>query len=163
MPALPQKMMAEGSGQNGLRSNQASLNHTNPRMLSPLGTVWLRQFCFSNSMFLCCLRGEHSVSISMLVLSMASQFAYQLLSTPSRSHTPLSTQKDSGACFPIHGKLDLLPVSEGSDHQPRTVSQVFVEVPEVCITNINGAVLLSLFPLVPELRQPGKSMGAGNL
>lgn len=90
-------MMAEGSGQNGLRSNQASLNHTNPWMLSPLGTVWLRQFYFSNSIYLFCLWDEHLVYISMLVLSIASQFAHQFLSAPFPfSHTSLHTKGQWG-------------------------------------------------------------------
>lgn len=77
-------------------------------------------------------------------------------------------------CLPIHTKGQwglvlssvgscLLPVSERSDHQPWTISQVFVEVLEVGVTNINNTVFPRILPLVPELRQPGKSMGADNL
>lgn len=149
--------MAEVGGQNGLRSNQASLNHSHAEMLPPLGTVWLLQFCFSNSSFFILPLGWtpgvyfHAVFIDSLPICSP----VPLSPLPVLTH--LSPHKRTA------GKLDLLPVSERSDHQSRTVSQVFVEVLEVCITNINRAVLLRLLPLVPELRQPGESVGAGNL
>lgn len=57
----------------------------------------------------------------------------------------------------------MLPVGERRDHQPRAVSQVLVEVLEVGVTNVNHAVSLSIFPRVPKLRQPSKSVGADNL
>lgn len=129
--------------------------------------VWLLSFRFSNSIFfILSLR----LTLGVVTVNFHAAFMYsfpivhQFLSASLLILTHLfPTKRTMGLGFPICGKLYWLPVSERSDHQSRTVSQVFIEVLEVGIANINKAVLPSILPLVPKLRQPGKSMGADNL
>ena len=50
--------------------------------------------------------------------------------------------------------MPCLPVSEGRDDQPRSVSQVFVPVSELGVANVCVAIFFAVIPAMAELRLP---------
>ena len=63
----------------------------------------------------------------------------------------------------VHHFSSTLPISERSDDEPRSVTQVLMGVSELGVTDVGKTVLLPIVPPVSELRQPGERLGILNL